>query len=633
MRKIIFMGLLLLTSVAARATDYYVCDCQPGADVNCQPGNDSSDGLTSQTPWRTYDYAQDRFGAMQAGDSVSFCQGGFHQVEGVTRWVNLNCRANNRCTIGDYEPPWGSGDEGRPILNALNSDGFRLENGGQAVHREGMNIQNLELRGTPSSQGIMFYNDMDDVTIDNVKIDGFRIGVHMAGANLPPSDPNSNGKQNNNVLRNSEIINCMGQGYLGGCDNCVIENSTFTNNGFGQAIFNHNIYYSSHERKSGGIIRNNRLYRSAIVDGRCQGASLVVHGVHDDLLIENNLVWEDEGAAGGGCWGIAVDPGYPILEQFDRLVIRGNRVINVGNVSIGCQGCTNAVIENNVVINNQAFGQVGIAVPNKDDTGNAETTNVTVRNNSVYLGPNASGTGIRVGREGTGHTVVNNAVQYAGTSSQWNCFDLNLAPANYRAVDHNLCYFPNSTGGEWEDGSGTLTAWQNASPFDDHSLVGNPLFRNPASPDFDLSLASNNSPLVNAGHPTLSAATDHVGNNRNVPPDIGAFEFGSTPDTPPPPQPPLPVPTVTPTPTPTPEADAPELLKTVFNPLRDSALKISCQNNIKVVSRHGENVRDLSCTSGNAFWDGKNSSGKIQSSGIYVLQESGTPNRKIALIK
>ena len=126
-------------------------------------------------------------------------------------------------------------------------------------------------------------------------------------------------------------------------------------------------------------ISGNELYRSSLNEqGRCGGTSLVAHGVMANLVIENNLVREDIGFAEQACWGIALDPGYSTPEQFDNLIIRGNQVVNVGNVAIGSTSCVNCLIENNVIIHEQDFGVTAIAVPNKSRASDdAETTNVT----------------------------------------------------------------------------------------------------------------------------------------------------------------------------------------------------------------------------------------------------------------
>ena len=110
----------------------------------------------------------------------------------------------------------------------------------------------------------------------------------------------------------------------------------------------------------------NELYRSSwATTSSCAGTSLVVHGEHDNLLIEGNLVREDVGAAGQGCWGITVDPAYPNeAEGFTNVTVRGNTIINVGNTATGMESCADCVIENNVIVHEQDFQITGIAVPN-----------------------------------------------------------------------------------------------------------------------------------------------------------------------------------------------------------------------------------------------------------------------------
>ena len=70
-------------------------------------------------------------------------------------------------------------------------------------------------------------------------------------------------------------------------------------------VFNHNIYFSHGDN---AIIRNNELYHATIINGLADGVSLVVHGHHDNVLIEGNYIHEDLGQVTGNAWGIAVDP-------------------------------------------------------------------------------------------------------------------------------------------------------------------------------------------------------------------------------------------------------------------------------------------------------------------------------------
>jgi hypothetical protein len=537
--KVLFVGLVLLVGLAGTAfsATYYVCDCGPGSATGCVVGDDNRTPIQAQnpaTPWRTYQKAQSQFEFLQAGDQILFARGGsFAATE--EHWVNYNCTADNRCIIADYTPPWASGNEDRPLLTNTSGGIFRFEDGGDPDPDGGYIVRNLRLKGGGVESAFFFYNDVDDVLLDNLVIDGFGIAVCIEGSNPPNPPGSSDGRNSRIVLKNSLIVNNGTMGFLGRLYNGLIENNDFENNGFAvssadEAIRNHNLYISAGINST---IRNNRLYHSAMFGGSCQGVSLVVHGNSQHLTIEGNVVREDVGAANNTCWGIAVDPGYGPddedggAENFSGTVIRGNKIINTGNIAIGAASCPDSVIENNVIIHEQSFGTTGIAVPDRDRGSNdVADNNMIVRNNSIYIATPDS-TGISVGGEGSHHTVVSNTVQFAGTG-YFTFLNLNLPFTNYAAVDYNLCYMPNADNEIWEKSRNlSLAAWKTASTFDLHSKIANPLFTNPANGD--LSISGVTSPLVGAGHPTLSASKDFNGRDRGVSPAIGAFEFGSTP--------------------------------------------------------------------------------------------------------
>ena len=522
----ILIGLMLSLSglaiyrqvqAAPTATTYYVCDCQPGADGDCVAGNDAHSGTSLAAPWQTYEKARTQFSIMSGGDEIRFCQGGtFDLASGSARWVNSNCSITFQCTVGDYAPPWASGDEGRPILSRpVDDHAFDLANGGNAIAQSGYIFENLDVRCpscTTSGWAFFFYNDVNDVVLDNIRMDGFAIGVHLAGSNAcSAGDPQCNGQNDRMTLRNLTIVNSDHQGVLGGSNDLLIENSTFENNGDG-SIFDHNIYVSHGDRIT---IRNNELYRSSLDgSGSCGGTSLVGHGVMTDLLIEGNYVHEDVGKANQGCWGIAITPAYSTAEAFSNVTIRGNRIENVGNTAIGTASCQNCTIENNVIIQNQGFGVTGINIPAQlPGTGDAISQNVIIRNNSIWTN---SGTGIAL-NEGSSHTVVSNAIQATGSSSGWNCLDAMMSAANYNVINHNVCGF---NGGEWANGVGDLAAWQ-VIGWGINSIADVPGFVSGA----DLRPNSETAVIVNAGHPTLSSSTDFAGNGRDSLPDVGAYEW------------------------------------------------------------------------------------------------------------
>lgn len=520
----------LKTSAApAGGNRYYICDCASGADGDCVAGDDNAAG-TLADPWQSYDQARQTFNSMSAGDSVNFCAGGGWSLSasgGSTRWVNSACEADNRCVVSSYTPDWASGDEGRPILARANAGGiFRLEDGGNAEHEEGYLIENLDLRGfSGEDSAFFFYNDIDDVEIRNVRIDNFSLGVHLGGSNDCSADPACDGRNERITLRDSTITNNSSQGWLGASSGSQILDNYFEGNG-GANIFDHNIYISgsSHSQTQGIRVAGNQLYRSSMGAGdTCLGVSLVVHGEHDYLTIEGNEVWEDVGFAGGGCWGIAVDNGYGSAEGFTNVFIRNNIVRNVGNVSIGVGACANCTIENNIIINEQDFGQTAVAAPNRPlGDGDLPQDNITVRNNTIWLDV-PGGRAISVNEMGNNHVVVSNAIYYAGTSDSFDCFRADLPTSAYDAFDNNLCYFPNAAGADWTSTHSTLSGWQNGTGFGLNSLNTDPGFTNAAGEDF--TAVSSSAAIVDSGHPTQSSSTEIGGGFRNTPPDMGAHEW------------------------------------------------------------------------------------------------------------
>ena len=517
----------------AAAAEHHVCDCATGADVDCQPGDDGATGSPTD-PWRSYEKARIEFAALAPDDAIRFCRGGAWNITAGTRWVNQSCRASNPCVVGDYWALWSSGDEPRPILRRLDgAHGFALEDGGDAEHEEGYLFENLDLRGagTDAGWGFFLYNDIDDVTIRNLAISGFAIGVHLAGSNAcSVSDPQCDGRNERITLRDSTLLDNSRQGWLGASSGSRILFNHFEGNG-STAVFDHNIYVSgsSGGQTQGIRVIGNKLHRSTLdAAGTCQGVSLVVHGEHDDLRLEGNEIWEDVGFAGQGCWGIAVDNGYSEPESFTNVVIGRNIVRNVGNVAIGVGACADCVIETNIILHDQPFGVTAIAAPDRSlGAGDQPQDDILVRNNSIWIGPAGGGTAISVRDMGDDHGIVSNAIHYAGTSSSFNCLRADLPTGSYQDIDYNVCYFPDADGAEWADGSGSspdpLSAWQAASGFGGQSQMTDPGFADPVA--YDLSAKSATAAIVDSGHPTLSSPLEINGWPRDALPDVGAYEW------------------------------------------------------------------------------------------------------------
>lgn len=416
--SIVFSALLLAISAsAASAQDYYVCN----------NGDDNNNGHTETEPFRSYKKAMDTFNKMSAGDSINFCRGGKFEIT-ERKWLwNYRCSKDKPCSIKSY------GDESlpKPIIFSLRETGFNFQNSGTSKIDGGYIVKDLAIISNESkgAAGISMFNDVNDLTIDNVHIEGFNVGVHAAGANSPES--NSNRSNDRIILKNSTIVNNRLQGWLGGCSDCIIENNHFENNGFKGPVMYHNIYIDSpikdqNFKVSNIKVRNNMIKHSTRVDGSCHGVSLVVHGIIENLEITDNQIIEDKGKAGTSCWGIAIDPGNQLDESFVGLKIMRNTIRNVGGLGIGCASCKDVLIADNTIIDESDVIRNAISVPNKPED-NLKSENVTIRNNKI-INNHQLGVGILLGGQNR-FSATGNDISLSSTDSRSSCI---------RGLDANL---------------------------------------------------------------------------------------------------------------------------------------------------------------------------------------------------
>jgi hypothetical protein len=493
-----------LAATPAVAATYYFSDCQSGAAPTCVAGNNANAGTSPGAPKRDLSGLE-----LTAGDTYRFARGG--------SWVNFALKlalpgsSKARPTVfTDYIP--AGRDLGLPILRTpAGQTAMAFTEGGAADHDEGYVVSNLELRGTGNSgKGIFVFNDADHITVDGVVVDGFEVGVQVAGFNPPNSG--SNGESEYFTLRNSVIRNNSGQGFLGAGPFMLIENNGFDNNGFRQAIYDHNLYVS---RVSTNVtVRGNTLTRNARVNGGpCASVSLVAHGTHPNLVVEDNVVFEDKVSL--GCYGIDLNSSTRSStspQDFSNLVVRGNKVIfadtaQSSGLGIGCSSCPGALIENNtVVFMGKVGGSTGINVPSTNifyaARGDKVDTNATVRNNSIYISSTSTGSaGVRIaGVDAVRDSVVSNLVIFAtGTPVRATCFLTGGRPrAAFYASSDNLCYRVGGPG-QWSDQHPSLADAQ-AKGFDlrsrntDPKLTALPSLAN----DWSLSIGLD-SPAVGAG--------------------------------------------------------------------------------------------------------------------------------------
>jgi hypothetical protein len=468
-----------------------------------------------------------RFSSMGVNDTVALCQGGaFNAQAGLSIGTN-KCGVGSACNdLRDYTPAWLTGTaKPKPIINSAagTADLFTI-----AYAEGGVRFLNLALKGNNTNRGLFIYNAAHDLTVCNTDLDAFSIAVESAGG--PLGNPKNITFTGNNITNSSNIA------FLGGGDNVEISYNNWEGNG-ANAPLQHAIYLAGTSPSNMSVIGNNvhGQYGST-----CLGGPFMSHGSFDSLLVKNNTISIDPSAVTAGCWGFSYgnNTSNPHPVYFRNAVISGNTVINGGNQGMTVSSCPGCVIENNIIVMNWSGGSTGLTVTTlarNATRGDDLSTANTVRNNTVWFGPNVTGTttGIATNTEGTGHIIANNTVSSKQASGTLNCFRHDLPLTSYAFINNNHCY---ATGVyNFEYTYKTWAAWKdrvNSNPgsngFDSASVTGttaDPMFTAPGT-DFK---PLGGSPLIGAGsgNPAYRSATDITGTTRPVLPAlpaIGAYE-------------------------------------------------------------------------------------------------------------
>ena len=340
--------------------------------------------------------------ALPAGSQLLFARGG--AWAGFTLSLhNLNATPTAPLVLDAY----GSG--AAPLLRTASNIAFVVGgNWDNTTNDGGYTIRNLRLDGMGSAQwGVWLVQNVRSVTLDNVDITGFLIGVHSSGGS--PYGVTGLAIRNSRISRNSDM------GILGAYSDSVIEGNTIEGNNFTGSGFSHAIYFSGGSRNT---IRNNAFNANSTVNGVCTGGNVTAHGLIDGLTIEGNRITQT--AATATCYGFSITTGYSTVEEFRNVVIRGNTVINVGMGAIAANAAPGILVENNRVINTQPTLQYSIWVGANggSQAPDAADRDAVVRNNTVcYTQPNASSVAISAsvpGAQVSNNTVITGAAATTG---------------------------------------------------------------------------------------------------------------------------------------------------------------------------------------------------------------------------
>jgi hypothetical protein len=457
---------------------YYVCDTG---------GDDSRSAAQAQnpsTPWATYAKAYAQFPSLGAGQAIAFCRGGTFTIAG-DRWNNTNGTKANPTIVRDYTRSGraGMGDP-RPIITGGT---FALD-----ILPGNVTFENLSLQQTPSGGGPIvqiWTATTGRVVFQNITFCSIEFYNGAFGQNLQGS-----GETKDNIATiGSRFLHNMTQGWLGYGQNITISHNYFWDNSWDTNPFNHSIYFSAIDYQNHAVISDNEIHAPA----NNAGISLVVHGTHNDVLIENNRIYNDRGAVDGG-WGFGIGcGGYGQPSNTTNLTLRGNLIVDAGNRSFFVGGVQHVLIENNVVINTN-MASTAIEAPAQESgnpPGCIPMSDVVIRNNTVYQTV-AGSIGITSGTEGSAWTVENNVVQTPGSCYTWG------PSGNYTARDYNASY-------NCSDATVGLHSWK-----------ANPQWQ-AAGTNFKPAVGS---PLIAAGDPAQNPATDILGVARPSTPTIGAYQ-------------------------------------------------------------------------------------------------------------
>ena len=558
-KKIGFLPLLFL-SFNTYATTYYVSDCGPRADADCVTGNDSNNGKSATTPWKTIDKVEKKWKKLRPGDHVLIAKGAHLQTSQTITLLHPKSTDADRITIDSYVPPWANGDEKRPIVEKTTNGNLFSMDGPDFKVEEGINIKNLHLVCSACLEkgggyGVVFHDAFKGATVEGNIIDGFRVNVGMGS---------KGGSSTNILIRNNEIRNGKRQGIQGQCDNSVIEGNYIHHNGRKSSL-DHGIYLS---RSENCLVQNNELFENA--DGGtnfCSGTQITVHGTSNDITFKGNLVHNRRGNAESQCHGIDLGSGYSDSETLTRMHVMGNTIVNFGFKAIATSSCIECTISNNLVIQdhipNFEAGQKAIDGSAKNNIADNDSPDekVSIQNNTVIFtasanpSPISGSTGIEMNatnKASEGHIVTNNIVVFENNVTRNTCFNydgMNLS-SDFLEIDNNACEFG---AGNWSDAYSTLASFQAATPWDDHSKEATLTFNdetlsgsltapnsgtgpnnwNLATADFD----HDDPDLVDQGNSDINISGSGrsgftpVGYNgiAREKPDIGAFESSGAP--------------------------------------------------------------------------------------------------------
>jgi hypothetical protein len=304
-----------------------------------------------------------------------------------------------------------------------------------------------------------------------------------------------------------------------------------------------------------GNVTNFQIINNTIHDDNNIGIDMIggeanVFNLNDDTqnlpvarngVCSHNTIYNIHANYGNGqAAGIYVDGGQNITIS-DNVSYQNDYGLQVGAEWHGyvASGIT---ASDNLLYNNRQGGLIFGGLADKDGPDPTGSTvgrveNSRFINNTVY-NSDTLGTGYAQGQlqiQWASNNVVANNI-FVASADNVLVDTLDYAGSNVNNVlDYNLYYAPGGAANAEFDWGGQTYFWSNqndpsvpdfqqATGEDAHSLFGNPLFVNAGAANFHLTAAS---PAINRGSSKSGwyAPVDFDGTTRDLPPDIGAYEY------------------------------------------------------------------------------------------------------------
>jgi hypothetical protein len=398
---------LVLAVAAALLTLPTPANAAPGRTFYLSPlGNDSADGLSEASAWKSLARANlERF---QAGDQL-LLQGGA-QFDGQLLFLPEDAGTKDSpVTVATY----GSG---RATIKAVNLEAIKVYDAG------GITIRGLDIVGDATTfdawSGILFYADdkvpgrLSGVTITDVDVSGFQIGISLAGAapgrgfqDVVISDSAVHGNRDEGLLTYGPAFDAASPTYahanvlvrgvtayenqgnpqnttshsgsgivLGSVDRGVIEQSSAYGNGASSAATSEGPVGIWAYDSTGVTIQRNVAYRNR-TGTTADGGGFDLDQNTSDSFLQYNLSYENDG------------PGLLVFTAQENTAQRGNTVrFNVsvndargngwyGGLTVAGRVADTAIYHNTIVTRGSGSHRPAAAKLMAGPTG------VTLRNN------------------------------------------------------------------------------------------------------------------------------------------------------------------------------------------------------------------------------------------------------------